>query len=183
MPTCHDIFNAARAARAKYPLTSGQYKLDEAMHLIDRWRDLITTITERVRTGGKFGQDENLGPCMAYERGTYLKGIPGQLAQLLGYTILPAIAALEGDGVPKAEVQRLLRNAETDAQRLLAKCEALRLRLKGGIKQEYDAMRRGESGLLILLDAVHRLAQTSWPDSIRFAQQKIENLTYFEFGS
>jgi hypothetical protein len=91
---------------------------------------------------------------MATERGAYLKGIPAQLAELLGYTILPAIAALEGDGVPKAEVQRLLSRAETDAQRLIDACEALRLRLKGGISREYDAMKRGESGLLELLDAV-----------------------------
>lgn len=154
MPTCHDLFNAARAKRAKYPLTHGQYKLDEAVHRIDRWRDLIATITERIRTGGKFGQDENLGPCMAYERGTYLKGIPGQLAELLGYTILPAIAALEGDGVSKAEVQRLQSRAETDAQRLLADCEAVKGRLRGGIKQEYAAKRRGESELLRLLGAI-----------------------------
>jgi hypothetical protein len=50
--------------------------------------------------------------------------------------------------VPKAEVQRLLSRAETDAQRLTADCEAMRLRLKGGIKHEYDARRRGENALL-----------------------------------
>lgn len=160
MPTCHDIFNAARAERAKYPLTHGQYKLAEAVHMIDRWRDLITTITERVRTGGKFGQDEYLGPCMAYERGTYLKSIPARLAGLLGYTILPAIAALEGDGLPNAQVQRLLRCAETDAQRLIDACEALRLRLKGGINQEYDAMHKGESALFQLLDDGKKLVMT-----------------------
>ena len=54
--------------------------------------------------------------------------------------------------MPKAEVKRLLSSAETDAQRLISDCEALRLCLKGGIKHEYDAMRRGESGLLRLLD-------------------------------
>ena len=157
--TCHDIFITARAERAKYPLTKGRYKLDEARHAIEDWRKLIVTVAKRVRTGGKFGETENLGPCMADERGTYLKGIPAQLAELLGYTILPAIAALEGDGVPKAEVQRLLIRAETDAQRLINDCEALRLRLKVGIKHEYDAMRRGDSALLGLLDAVTRFAQ------------------------
>lgn len=149
--TCHEIFNAARANRDAHPLTSGQYKLNEAKNEIDRYRTLVTTIAEQVRKGGTFTETECLGPCMATERGTYLKSIPARLAELIGNNILPAIAALEGDGLPKAEVQRLLSRAETVAQRLLDECEVVRLRLKAGIKHEYDAMRRGESGLLNLL--------------------------------
>jgi hypothetical protein len=149
--TCHDIFNAARAQRTKYPLTKGRYKLREAEHAVEDWRRLVNTIGERVRTGGKFGINENLGPCMAPDRGTYLKSIPARLAERMGYDILPGIAALEGDGVPKAEVQHLVRRAETDAQRLIAECEALRLRLKGGIEHEYRAMRQGESHLYGML--------------------------------
>lgn len=151
--TCHDVCDTARGERAKYPLPSGGYKLRGAKNRINQLHELVTTIADRVCTGGKFRETENLGPCMATERGAYLKGIPAQLAELLGYTILPAIAALEGDGVPRAEVQRLLSRAETDAQRLLDDCEAVRLSLKGGIKHEYDAMRRGESELLRLLDS------------------------------
>ena len=156
---CYDAFNAGRAARAESPLKRGQFKLTEATNSIDRWRDLISTIAERLRTGGRFGANESLGPCMAYERGKYLKCIPELLAHLMGYKILPGIAALEGDGVPKAEVQRLLRRAESDGQRLLADCEAERLRLKGAIKHEYDAMRDGESKLLALLDDARSLAK------------------------
>ncbi len=67
--------------------------------------------------------------------------------------------AFEGDGVPKAEVQRLLRRAETDAQRLIAECEAARVRLKGGIEHEYRAMRQGESHVSGLLGDARALAQ------------------------
>jgi hypothetical protein len=157
--TCHDILDAARAQRTKYPLTKGRYKLDEARHTIDRWRATIETITERTQGGSGFGATENLGPCMAEERGTYLKSIPARLAERIGYDILPAIAALEGDGVPKTEVQRLVHRAETDAQRLIAECEAARLRLKAGINHEYDVMRRSESFLLGLLDAANALVK------------------------
>lgn len=152
MPTCHDIFNAARAKRAKLPLSEGRHKLREAQHTIERWQQMLATIAERLRAGGTFSETENLGPCMANERGTYLKSIPTHLAELLGKTILPAIAALEGDGVPKTEVQRLLRRAESDAQRLLAECEAVRLRLKAGIGSEYDAMKRGEGAISALMN-------------------------------
>lgn len=152
--TCHDIFDAARTKRAAHPLTKGRFKLEEAENRVNQLQKLVTTIADRVRARGKFGETENLGPCMATERGAYLKGMPAQLAELLGYTIVPAIAALEGDGVPKAEAQRLMCRAETDAQRLIDECEALRLRLKGGINHEYDAMRRGQSELLSLVDGV-----------------------------
>jgi hypothetical protein len=156
--TCHDIFNAARAQRAKYPLASGLYKLREAEHAIEDWLRLVNTIAERTQGGSGFGATENLSPCMSHERGTYLKSIPARLAERIGYDILPAIAALEGDGVPKTEVQRLVRRAETDAQRLVAECEAVKIRLKGGIKREYEAMRQNEGELLRLLDSARECA-------------------------
>jgi hypothetical protein len=157
--TCHEIVTSAREKRKAHPLPSGGYKLKEAEDRINQLHKLVTTIAYRVHRGERFSETENLGPCMATERGAYLKGLPAQLAELLGYTILPAIAALEGDGVPKAAVQRLLSRAETDAQRLIDDCEALRLSLKNGIKHEYDAMRRGESGLLSLIDGIKALVQ------------------------
>lgn len=157
--TCHEIFDTAREKRKAHPLSAGRYKLKEAEDRINQLHKLVTTIAERVRAGGKFGETENLGPCMATERGKYLKSIPAELAELLGHTILPAIAALEGDGVPKAEVQRMLSRAETDAQRLINDSEALRLSLKAGIKNEYEAMRRGQSELLAVLDTVDRVCK------------------------
>lgn len=159
--TCHDIFNTARAKRTNHPLTMGQYKLHEAEQAINKWRELVTEVAKRIRTGDKFGVNESIGPCMANERGTYLKSIPARLAELIGYFILPAIAALEGDGLPKVVVQNLISRAETDAKRLIADCEATRLRLKGGIKQEYDAMRQGQSHLIDLIDDALLLA-TKW---------------------
>ncbi len=156
--TCHDIFNAARAQRAKYPLASGLYKLREAEHAIEDWLRLVNTIAERTQGGSGFGATENLGPCMSYERGAFLKELPKKVAELVGYNILPGIAALEDDGVKKADVERLLSRAETDAQRLVAECEAVKIRLKGGIKREYEAMRQGESHLSRLLEDARALA-------------------------
>lgn len=89
--TCHDIFDTARAKRKAHPLPSGRLKLDEAANRINQLHKLVTTIAERVRTGGKFGETENLGPCMATERGAYLKGIPAQLAELLGTPSYPPL--------------------------------------------------------------------------------------------
>lgn len=120
------------------------------------------TVAKRIQFGGTFRANEIIGPClacMADESGTCLKSLPAYLAKLIGYDILPAIAALEGDGVSKSEVPRLLSHAETDAKRLISDCEAIRLRLKGGIKQEYEAMRQGQSHLIDLIDYTLALAK------------------------
>jgi hypothetical protein len=157
--TCNDAFKTALADRAKYPLTQGQYKLTEAMETIRSWRDLVATVADRVRSGGRFDADESLGPCMPVERGSYLKSIPVRLARLIGHKIQPGIAALEGDGVSKADVQRMRARAEADAQILIEACEAARLKLNGGIQHEYRAMKTGSDSLLALLDGAAALAQ------------------------
>ncbi len=159
--TCHDIFNAARAERAKYPLTHGRYKLREAEHALGRWRATVETIAERTQGGSSFGEAENLGSCMSYERGAFLKELPKKVAELVGYHILPGIAALEGDGVKKAEVQGLLSRAETDAQRLLIACDVEQRRLEAGIQSEYRFMRHGSSpltGLIMAAESITRPA-------------------------
>lgn len=157
MPTCYDAFNTALAERAKYPLSEGQYKLEEAERTIQRWQQMLETIAERIRAGGTFDETENLGPCMAHERGIHLKRLPLDLAELIGYTILPAIAALDGDGVQAAEVRKLLNRAKTSAMGILAECEGVRLGLKGGIEREYRLMRQGRSDLYGLLSDARAL--------------------------
>lgn len=160
LQTCQDAFRVGRAERDNHPLRSGLYKLEEARQDIESWRELLSTIAARLRSGGTFGADENLGPCMAQERGIYLKGLPGRLAQLIGYKILPGIAALGGDGIPRVEVERLLHSAQTKAQHLIADCESVRLRLEGGIDHEYREMRQGNGALIGLLGAANELLDT-----------------------
>lgn len=153
--TCHDAYDAGRALRAESPLKEGRYKLSEARSDIDCWLGLALTITERLRTGTGFESAESLGPCMSSERGSYLKSIPERLARLIAYKILPGIAALEGDGIAKTEVERLMNRAYSIVWQLIAECEAVRLHLKTSINREYNAMRRGESPLIrLLVDAM-----------------------------
>jgi hypothetical protein len=52
---------------------------------------------------------------------------------------------------PNRDRSGLARRAKTKAQRLIAECEAQRLRLKGGIDREYFSTRQGKSHLYGLL--------------------------------
>ena len=122
------------------------------------------TIGDRIRSGRKFRIDEPIVCCMAYERGSYLKKLPLLIPELIGYHVLPAIAALGGDGIPKNQVARFLHEAKISAGRLLSDCEDTRLLLKTGIAHEYKAMRRGESHLLDLLERTHALATPQIPE-------------------
>ncbi len=88
-----------------------------------------------------------------------LKSVPCQLAEKLGYDILPAIAALTADGVPKTVLAAELKLAQATANQLLKDCEVQRVRLKGGIKDEYAAIKSGQSELYDLLIDADRIAQ------------------------
>ena len=79
---------------------------------------------------------------------------------MLGYDILPAIAALRGEeGVAETDVAAELATARANVDQLLKRCEAQRVRLKRGIKAEYPAIKSGQSKLYDLLVGADHIAQ------------------------
>ena len=149
---CLAAFDAARAFRRTTPLASGRYKLVEACKEIDQVRKTVDRIAETIREPNRFRTGQGLGKCTMDDRAKFLKQIPVFVAALLGRKIVPGIAALAGDGVPAAEAAREARKAVIQAEALLARCEALHARLKAGIQPEYEALKRGDSELVELLD-------------------------------
>ncbi|MDB9857585.1 hypothetical protein OAC63_04250 [Amylibacter sp.] len=76
---------------------------------------------------------------------------------MLGYDILPATVALAAEeGIAETDILAEQANASARAHELLMDCEAQRVRLKGGIKTEYAAIKSGQSELYdLLVDADH----------------------------
>ena len=79
------------------------------------------------------------------------------VADLLGRKILPGIAALTADGIPKHRLRPLQRTAKARGKRILTLADRVSIMLKAGIKAEYDAMRAGGSHLYKLLDEAEGL--------------------------
>jgi len=149
---CHDAFGAAKAERNKYPLKSGVYKLDEAQRAISRMYESMEAIGDYLNKPGNYRPGAPLGPCCTTDdKGVWIKGLPKQVAELLGYCILPAIAALKGDGIAETDVNGELASAKANAKQLLIDCETQHKRLKSGIQNEYRAMKSGYSDVYGLL--------------------------------
>jgi hypothetical protein len=151
---CRTAFDKAEAFRRKIPLPSGQHKLREAASELAQIRATVNAVADSIRTPRDYRPGQLLGRCTMNDRAVWLKRLPTILAEKLGLKILPGIAALAGDGVPPDVVAHETREATEQAERLLARCEALHARLKRGIAPEYDALSRGDSELFALLDEV-----------------------------
>lgn len=148
----HKTFDAACAFRAKVPLPKGRYKLEEARSELRRIRSDVDLVAKIVLKQDAKSAKAAMATCAPEERATFLKRVPRHVAGLLGRKILPGIAALEADGVPKHRLRPLQRKAKAHGRRILTAADQVHTKLKAGIKTEYDAMRAGGSHLYKLLD-------------------------------
>jgi hypothetical protein len=109
-------------------------------------------ISNHLNNPGNYAIGQMLGHCGTTDDiDTWIKDIPTQVAQMLGLHILPAIAALTGDGIPQSDVTGEVARANPDATKLLNDCEHQRKRLQRGIKGEYKMMKTGYSDVYALL--------------------------------
>lgn len=116
---CRAAFEKGLLDRKKYPLPHGAYKLDEVVERIEREAAFDrTNVTKQGR----------LNPRSALLR--IPRRLPEMIAWDLGYNVVPAVAALVGDGVPASQVQDLLRTARERAVEIVHQCDLLRFQLR-----------------------------------------------------
>ena len=159
--TCHDTFAEAQLRRRSYPLDAGAYKLREARHALLRMMETVDAIGDFLRKPKSVTPGATIGLCCTTDdKGYWLKTLPEKVAEKLGYDILPAIAVLRAEeGIAETDIAAELATARARADQLLDQCEAQRVRLKGGIKVEYPAIKSGQSELYDLLVDADRIAQ------------------------
>jgi|TARA_B110000879_G_scaffold192131_1_gene257919 hypothetical protein len=158
--TAKDAFQDAKNLRRKYPLTSGADKLRETRSSLSRMQETIYQIGEYLKNPSHFYKGQILGHCCTTDdKAVWIKSIPAQVAELLGYNILPSIAALINDRLSKRDTEATLDIANGMAKALLKDCERQEARLKGGISAEYDNMKTGYSEVHGLLVDADRIAE------------------------
>jgi hypothetical protein len=159
---CHDAFNKAAKSRTAYPLPFGAYKLRDALRWLSRMKHSMDEIGNHLNKPGNYAVGRPLGPCCTTEdKAFWIKGIPAQVAHMLGHDILPAIAALGGDGVSQSDVASEVARAKCEATNLLNDCERQLRRLKRGIKGEYGMMKKGDSEVYGLLAGAVVIAENA----------------------
>jgi hypothetical protein len=121
---CRDAFNESAKIRTAHPLPSGAYKLRDALHWLSHMKRSMDEIGNYLNKPGNYAIGQMLGHCCTTDdKAFWIKGIPTQVAQMLGRHILPAIAALTGDGIPQSDVTGEVARANPDATKLLNDCE------------------------------------------------------------
>jgi len=155
--TCSEVYQKAHERRAKHPLKSGRYKLEETLLALCR---LEITLALKGRAPNHYGIFEKGLPhpvCMPYEFRSWGRKLPHILADDLGYYLLPAVENLVGDRIPAAEVYDILDRIKPDYENYLQTTETIRLDIQGQPlkNRQVDALYRLVEDILRLFTAVH----------------------------
>ena len=146
MKPCQKQFHKAIIERSNYPLPSGAYKLREAAHMLDRFEREITLLA-----GCQNRKQPLRGNCTYGDHATWLKQLPKQVAELLGYSILPAIRKLDADGVSQSVLQKQLPWFEREINKVVHECDRAFTAMKRGIRHEYQRWERNDSELVTMI--------------------------------
>ena len=176
-------FHDAQNRRLEHPLDSGAYKLREIRWRLSRMQNSMYQIGEYLKNPSHFYKGQTLGHCCTTEdKAFWIKSIPAKVAELLGYDILPAIAALKNDGLSKRDTDATLDIANGMAKTLLKDCERQETRLKGGISAEYDKMKTGYSEVHGLLVEAERITEDAL-QALEYASKKsLAHARCLQFG-
>jgi hypothetical protein len=157
---CQEAYDNAATRRTAYPLPSGAYKLRDAQRSTQRMKDTLYRIRDHLTEERIFPVGtHSLGGCLSDEIEYYLKELPNKISALVASDILPAIAALTGDGIPKSDVAGEMQSASANANRLFRDCEAVHARLTLRADQERDNIKEGYSAVYALLTDANGIAE------------------------
>ena len=122
-------------------------------------QETMYQIGEYLKNSSHFYKGQILGRCTTEDKAYWIKSIPALVAELLGYNILPAIAALTNDGLSKRDIYTALDIANGMAKALLEDCERQQTRLNDEISVQYDETKTGCFDLYGLLVQADRIAE------------------------
>ncbi len=165
--TCTEAYLAGKEFSQLHSRIQGAYKLTE---ILGRY----TNYELEVRRIGRAVHDPStrwdLVHCTFQDMDIWLRHILLWYAYDLSAKIIPSFRALTGDGMSKAEIDRLLPQVITRCETLLKVLENARLNVEGSIIQEYERMQHGQS---VVGDAQKNVRETL-KDIIRLTPTKIQ---------
>lgn len=148
--TPHTIFLRAMGDRiSNHPFDCiSAYKVRESRDNIIRMINTLNEIISVVSSGESHPVPILLGGCTTEDKSIWLKDLPGNLANELGYNLIPAIQALNVEGVPEATIDRFIQSIKGDVCQLLKDCDTMQTDTRLSVKGEYARMKAGCSEML-----------------------------------
>ena len=89
-----------------------------------------------------------LGGCTTEDKAVWLKDLPGNLARELGENLIPAVQALNVEGVPEAAINGFVQSVKGKVCQLLKDCDAMQTETGHSVQGEYARMKAGWSEML-----------------------------------
>jgi hypothetical protein len=139
---CLDAFSEGERFAQQYPRTHGAYKLRERLA---QWVEAEIEVTRIARAVCNPKTSYELRHCTPEDKASWLKQAPIWTAYELGADVLPAFVALVGDGMPDADVGRLLPQVRSRVKLLVVDLHQAQTLVKSSIGAEYIWMRSGSS--------------------------------------
>lgn len=122
MNTCISIFNEQQLKRSIDPLRFGTYKLEERLHEL---RECVIEI-ERIQNFWRHKRSTyDLLHCTPHDAGIWLKETPYRISTIMGYDILPAIAALTSEGFDIYTKLKIERDTHPAISSTILECDRL----------------------------------------------------------
>jgi hypothetical protein len=154
--TPHTVFLRAMEDRiTNRPFDSiSAYKVRESHHNISRMINTLNEIISVVSSGKAYPTPILLGGCTTEDKAIWVKDFPANLARELGENLIPAVQALNVEGVPEATTNRFIQSIKGDVCQLLKDCGALQTDTGLSVKGEYARMKAGCSEMLRICNDV-----------------------------
>ncbi len=134
------------------------YKVRESHHNLSRMTNTLNEIIAVVSSGKTHSVPILLGGCTTEDKSIWLKDLPSNLAHELGYNLIPAIQALNVEGVPEAAINSFIKSIKGNVCKLLKDCDTMQADTGRSIKEEYARMKAGCSEMLRICNDALRIA-------------------------
>jgi hypothetical protein len=157
--SCRRAFEKGQQERRAYPLTRGAYKLRNVIDSLTKDLAAIDAIGDYLMDKKRYARPAHLLRCTSDDMAIWLKGLPEATAHQFGHDVLPAVAAMRGDGVNPSEADAAVRIFTRRIQVYVDQCESQHTRLKSGIVGEYASIKNGYSDLYGLITAGRRITR------------------------
>ena len=151
---CRKSFYLGKANRGKNPLREGSYKLEEAY---DTWRrryDALNVIESALEDKIKIPADYELGGWTGADWPTELERLPEDLAEDIGYRILPGVLSLCDYAKATPETATLAAIAERKASDIVNTCERYRPSITRPTKRYNATLNRISSARYLVIQVL-----------------------------
>ena len=136
MKTISDFFEDCEQKRGLYPLRTGAYKLREALFNIERLYRDVKKVNCYYKTG--IGGESLIDTMTQEDLPDEFKRAPSKFIWELSYNILPALRALNGDGVVQTIVDEKVAHADKQKDFILEQAQDLQDLLSKGDENFYE---------------------------------------------